>query len=156
MDTLKRVDSPQKQGGTETPPKGPTMSHDHTPDMHTPLDEWHEQPVLIPKEEIGAHVNIRFMLGFYFVMVGFVLVTVIALIIYYGYAKTNMSMKLVENTHEYSTGFMPYAEEAKGRLNEFAWMDRTEETVRVPWEVAARGVVASYGGPASDVEESND
>jgi hypothetical protein len=130
------------------------MSHDHTQDTHS-HDGSHSQPALIPKVEVGAHVNVRFLLIFYVAMVVFVLVTVFVLIIFFGYSKTNMASKLVENTHEYSTGFMPYAEEAKGRLNEFAWVDRDAETVRVPWEVAARNVVANYSGPASDAEESN-
>lgn len=130
------------------------MSHDHTHDAHAGNGE-HSEPKVYPKVEVGAHVNVRFMLIFYVAMVVFVLVTVFALIIFFGYSKTNMASRLVENTHEYSTEYMPYMEEAKGRLKEYAWVDREAETVRVPWDVAARSVVADYSGPASDAEESN-
>ena len=131
------------------------MSHQHTPETETHLDEWHEHPVVVPKVENGAHINIKFLMIFYVSMVVFVLVTIVALVMFFGYSKTNLAAKLVENTHEYSTEYMPYAEEARGRLNEYAWVDRDAETVRVPWEVAARSVVANYGGPSSDTEESN-
>lgn len=131
------------------------MSHDHTPDTPQVLDEWHDQPPVQPKEEHGAHINVPFLLFFYVLMVGFILVTVGALIVFFNYTKTNLASKLVENTYEYQMEFQPYAEEAKGRLNEYAWVSREDETVRIPWQVAARSVVKDYAGPGSDAEESN-
>ncbi len=130
--------------------------HQETPPHEAHLDAWHEHHAAAPMQEHGSHVNIRFMLIFYVGIVLFILVTVIALFVFFGHTQTNLRAKLVENTYEYQTQYLPYATEAKGRLNEYGWVDRQARTVRVPWEVAARGVVASYSGPASDVEESND
>lgn len=127
-----------------------TPAHDHT------LDAWHEGHGVAPMQEHGAHVNIRFLLIFFVAIVLFILVTVGALVLFFGHSQTNLRASLVENTYEYETQYMPYATEAKGRLGEYGWVDRQAGTVRVPWDVAARSVVASYSGPASDVEESDD
>lgn len=129
--------------------------HEHTPELSHELDPWHTHHSAVPREEHGSHVNVRFMIGFFIVMVLFVLVTVGALFLFFGYSQTNLRAKLVENTYEYETQFMPYATEARSRINEYGWVDRDAGTARVPWDVAARGVVATYGGPASDAEESN-
>lgn len=129
--------------------------HQHTPEMSHELDPWHAHHSAVPREEHGSHVNIRFMILFFVAMVLFILVTVGALIIFFGHSQTNLRASLVENTYEYETQYMPYATEARGRLNEFGWVDREAGTARVPWEVAARGVVATYAGPASDAEESS-
>ena len=61
------------------------MSHQHTPETETHLDEWHEHPVVVPKVEDGAHINIRFLMIFYVSMVIFVLVTIVALVMFFGY-----------------------------------------------------------------------
>ena len=129
--------------------------HHETPAQPVEIDAWHETHGVVPMQEHGAHVNIRFLLIFFVCIVLFILVTVGALVLFFGRTETNLRAKLVENTYEYETQFMPYATEAKGRLNEFGWVDREAGTVRVPWDVAARSVVSSYGGPASDAEESN-
>ena len=131
------------------------MSHQHTPETPQVLDEWHDQPVR-PKEEIGAHINVPFLMVFFVVMVVFILFTVGALIVFFNYTKTNLASQLVENTYEYQMEYKPYAEESKGRLNEYAWVSREDETVRIPWQVAARSVVDDYAGPGSDAEESSD
>ncbi len=129
--------------------------HQQTPPQPVEIDAWHEHHAAVPMQEHGSHVNIRFMLVFYVAIVLFILVTVGALFLFFGRTTTNLRSKLVENTYEYQTQYLPYATEARGRLNEYGWVDRQAGTVRVPWEVAARSVVASYGGPASDVEESS-
>jgi len=129
--------------------------HQQTPPQPVEIDAWHESHGVAPMQEHGSHVNIRFMLIFYVAIVLFILVTVGALFLFFGRTTTNLRSKLVENTYEYQTQYLPYATEARGRLNEYGWVDRQARTVRVPWEVAARSVVANYGGPASDVEESN-
>lgn len=130
--------------------------HQETPAHSHELDAWHAHAGAVPMEEHGSHVNIRFLLIFFVAIVLFILVTVGALFLFFGHTQTNLRAQLVENTYEYQTQYLPYATESRARLAEFGWMDREASTVRVPWDVAARGVVASYGGPASDVEESSD
>lgn len=129
--------------------------HQETPAHSHELDAWHAHPGVMPMEEHGSHVNIRFLLIFFVAIVLFILVTVIALVVFFDHSQTNLRAKLVENTYEYQTIYKPYATESRARLAEFGWVDREASTVRVPWDVAARSVVASYGGPASDAEESN-
>ena len=130
--------------------------HQETPAHAVEIDAWHESHGVAPMQEHGSHVNIRFMLIFFVAIVLFILVTVGALVLFFGYSQNNLRAKLVENTYEYETQYLPYATEARGRLSEYGWVDREAGTVRIPWDVAARNVVATYGGPASDAEESND
>jgi len=130
--------------------------HQETPAQPVEIDAWHEPHGVAPMQEHGSHVNIRFLLIFFVAIVLFILVTVAALFVFFAHSQTNLRTKLVENTYEYETQYMPYATEAKGRIGEYGWVDRQAGTVRIPWDVAARGVVATYSGPASDAEESND
>ncbi len=130
--------------------------HQETPPQPVEIDAWHEPHGVAPMQEHGSHVNIRFLLIFFVAIVLFILITVGALVVFFNHSETNLRTSFVENTYEYETQYKPYATEAKSRLSEYGWVDREAGTVRIPWDVAARGVVTSYSGPASNAEESND
>lgn len=130
--------------------------HQHTPEQPHSLDEWHDHPNVVPMEEHGAHVNVRFLLIFYVLMVAFIIVTTFGLVVFFKWSRTQLSEELVENTYEYQMEYLPAAEEQKSRLTEYAWMSREDQTVRVPVPVAARTVIERYRGPGGAAEETND
>ena len=98
--------------------------HQETPAQPVEIDAWHEPHGVAPMQEHGSHVNIRFLLIFFVAIVLFILVTVAALFVFFAHSQTNLRTKLVENTYEYETQYMPYATEAKGRIGEYGWVDR--------------------------------
>ena len=121
------------------------MHNIETPEVSHEVDSWHSHTAgELTHEEHASHVNMHGLLIAFVLIAGFVGLTVFSLIVFFDYSATTMREKVVENTNEYRTGFMPYAEQAKSRISNYSWVNRDERSVQVPWDVAARQVVKGY------------
>lgn len=122
----------------------------HTPEVHEHADDWHHHAKGEgrPQAEHTSVVNVNALFVWIIGISVFVVVSVVATLMYFNSYSNQLRASAVETTNS-AKAFKAAQFNAekelglRGQAGEYAWMNHDQ--VRTPIDVAKRKVVASYG-----------
>ncbi|MEZ6232699.1 MAG: hypothetical protein R3B68_00780 [Phycisphaerales bacterium] len=127
------------------------MDHEHTPEHHEPLDEWHQHAASegSPQVEHGSAANPFILLAVFVISVIFLVAFVGATIVYAkGYISTRRAIK--SEVTVWAGESRAARATAERRLESYGWVNATDGHVRVPIESVmaemAGGHEPAHGG----------
>lgn len=109
-------------------------------------DEWHSHTRAegLPQPEHAAHVDVRILTAVFIAMAILLVITVIALVVYFDAHMTQLRADRVETTQLAEDHWRPYRQQSFEKLDSFGWVDRDAGLVQVPIDEAKQIVVERY------------
>lgn len=122
-----------------------THNSDHTPsdDHHGAIDDWHDHAADPKPQHVHGETSPVVIAGIGLVGFAFVIVTIVAIVIYFDQVLRNEVVVKVEKTNvagEYQAKMATW----QGELSSYGWVDAQNGVVRIPAERAAELVAQEY------------
>lgn len=116
------------------------------------LDEWHSHNRAegVPQPEHAAHVNVAALTAVFVVSSVLLVITVIALVVYFDAHMTQLRAERVETTQLAQDHWRPYRQQSFESLDSYGWVDPEQNLVRVPIEDAMQIVAERYQNPSAN------